>query len=339
MFDELSEACYNTNEALTPIAYVFAFAGLLVKAFGAGMGDLAGAFRQILMICVVAVLLNKFPEIIIGAQGLFGVELLEELDMDPLSIVEDYFESYTEIYKEPFTVDFSSPTSFFGSIDPTELINKYFEAIGSFIMFLFGIFAYILIVFAYLVQVLVLYIGLAAAPIFIGMLMWQSTKETGIKYITGLFGITLWPLGWGLGLIFLDAIVNNAEFAAFAVASPFIGVDVALILLLVGIVWVIVTVFYAPKLVSKAITAGTQIGTGMVGETIGMATATAGAAVTAAAAVGGAAAGAAATVATGGAAAPAAAAAIGAGGAAAAAGGAAAGGAISAAGGAARPDN
>lgn len=141
--------------------------------------------------------------------------------------------------------------------------------------------AYAGVLVAYCIQVAVLYIGLALAPLFLGMLLYEKTRDSGFKYFMGLFGILFWPLGWNLGFLVIDSIIwydfgsvtGGPMFDLFfhgAFGGTFQALNIVLAgvlglavsLLIFGLIWAILT--KAPGIISSAITSGAQMGTGLV---------------------------------------------------------------------------
>jgi hypothetical protein len=68
------------------------------------------------------------------------------------------------------------------------------EAILTGIFFFFGWIAGALVWWAYLLQTVILFIGYALSPIFIGFLAFQTLHEVGKRYFLNLVGVMMWPL-------------------------------------------------------------------------------------------------------------------------------------------------
>ncbi|MCP5551651.1 MAG: hypothetical protein H7A53_12245 [Akkermansiaceae bacterium] len=322
-YEELSDFAFDTYELLTPFAYVLAFAGLLLQAYKVGFGDLTGAFGLIMRIGIVAVALPFFPDVVFAAQEYFGYTLLNELDIDPIAIVTDAVTDSTDDFMASFTEGgLLDQLLYFLSLEV--IYDAIWNALSQTVFIIVGLVGWFCILLGFLVQIVGLYMGVALSPIFLGMFLFDNTREAGVKYLTGLFAMCLWPLGWALGLLVAKALItadllSDVPIGLEHTATSLDGV-VDLIVGLIALIWIVIVVFKAPKIISSAILTGSQIGAGLAQELLNTAT-------TAVTTVATTTIGAAATVATAGAAAPAAAAAIGAGAAAASTGVSAAGGA------------
>ena len=316
-YEDLADVCSRCSDALMLLAFVLAFAGLLMQVYkGMMQGDLSGIFKNILMTGIIAALIPYYAEFFLEAQVMLGQDLLESLGVDPISMMESFGTSFADA---PFDTD-DAPSIILGILDPLAWFEYFAQIIGAFIMAVMSIVMYICFWVGFQLQIMAVYLGSACAPIFMAMMLFEPTRDTAVKYHIGMFGILFWPLGWGLGMLFADAVMKTGiPLITFVLGPvsiiPFIGQIISIggyvILILIVIVWVLVVLFKAPMIVQKAVTTGAQIGMGLVSSTISTAAGVTNAAVQAGAGVATAVGGAAATVATGGAAAPAALGAIG----------------------------
>ncbi|MEN3940314.1 hypothetical protein WJU23_03395 [Prosthecobacter sp. SYSU 5D2] len=272
-YEDLADVCVRCSEVLQLIAFVIMFAGLLLQVYkGMIGGDLSGMFRQILVTGIIIAIMPYYPEWMLAAQSALSGDLLSALEVDPLSVLTNFGESFAEA---PFDTN-SAPDIILGIFDPLAWFEYFATAIGLFLMACIAIVMYALFWCGFQIQVIAIYLGSACAPIFLAMLVFEQTKDTGVKYHIGLISICFWPLGWGLGMLFTEAMMTSFGLAATIVlfitgpigAIPFVGwiiqVGAIIIFLLIIIVWLIVVLFAAPKIVSKAITTGANIGMGLV---------------------------------------------------------------------------
>ena len=277
-FRDITFACY---EALVPIALVLAFAGLLLQVYKGMMGgSLEGMMGQIIMTAVVATIMQFYGEWIFDTQEVIGRDLVEDLGMNPMGIIENFGNSFADIDieggGEPDFLDI------LGFIDPMAIIEYVAGIIASFIMIVVGVITYILIFLAYQVQLIALYMGCAASPIFMGMLLYDQTRETAIKYHIGMIAICFWPLGWALGLMFADGLLTAGTELIITIVTPAFAFSAALgllttviatvILIVIVAAWIMFTVFKAPKVVQAALVSGTQIGMAFAGAAAGAVT-------------------------------------------------------------------
>lgn len=273
-YEELADVCSQCSDVLQLIAFVLMFAGLLLQVYkGMIGGDLSGMFRHILVTGIIVSIMPFYAEWMLAAQSALGNDLLTALQVDPLSMLTKFGESFAEA---PFDTA-SAPDIILGIFDPLAWFNYFMQVIGLFLMACLSIVMYALFWCGFQVQIIAIYLGSACAPIFLGMLVFEQTKDTAVKYHIGLLSICFWPLGWGLGMLFTQAMATEGIGAATAIcalifgpiqAIPFIGwiIEAAaiIIILIIIIVWLIVVLFAAPKIVSKAITTGANIGMGLV---------------------------------------------------------------------------
>ena len=269
LYDRLSDMCKQVNDTLMVIVYVLAFAGLLLMVYRAIIGgDMAHVFRQLVLVALVAILMPKIPTWFLAGQELMGVTLLDQLNVDPMSFLDKFVDRITNNSIINFVTS-PSVDSVLGVIDPIDLFTSIVEVIASFIMLILAIIVWIILALAFQVQIFALYLGLAIMPLFMGMLLFDNTRETAFKYIVGMIAILCWPLGWGLGLIFADEFMDLAVgFFALCDLLGMLGFAVATVgevcMIAVVMAWIYVTVFKSPKIIHRAITSGAQIGMGLV---------------------------------------------------------------------------
>jgi hypothetical protein len=236
-------------------------------------GDLSGMFRHILVTGIVLAIMPFYTEGMLTAQQALGSDLLTSLEVDPLSVLENFGTSFADA---PMDTD-SAPDIILGIFDPLAWAQWAMQIIGLYLMVGVSIVMYVLFWLGFQVQIIAIYLGSAAAPIFLGMIVFEQTKDTAIKYHIGLLSVCFWPLGWGLGMLFAEAMLTSGIPQAAAVVAFILGpimlepttstivtIGATIIMLLIIIVWLFVTLFAAPKIVSKAITTGAQIGMGLI---------------------------------------------------------------------------
>ncbi|MEO8350128.1 MAG: hypothetical protein ABI680_00265 [Chthoniobacteraceae bacterium] len=157
-----------------------------------------------------------------------------------------------------------------------------FEALVSWALWLLGLLASVIVFYAFLVQKFVLYIGYALSPIFVGFIAVRGLQRVGLDYITGLVGVMLWPLGWGVASLMTNGLIDFMADQSFlqVVGGP-LGNQGYSLQGLIGLgalaIWLIFSTIAAPVLLQRAIARGTQVGSDLAS---GAAT-SAGAAVTA----------------------------------------------------------
>ncbi|MCW0220298.1 MAG: type IV secretion system protein [Prosthecobacter sp.] len=272
-YADLADVCSRCSDVLQVIAFTLMFAGLLLQVYkGMIGGDLSGMFRHILVTGIIISIMPFYAEWMLAAQSALGSDLLTALEVDPLSVLINFGESFAD---SPFETS-SAPEIIMGIFDPLAWLDWISQIIGMYFMVGISIIMYALFWCGFQIQVIAIYLGSAAAPIFLGMLVFEQTKDTAVKYHIGLLSICFWPLGWGLGMLFTEALMGQIGNAAVVCAFIFgpimmepitasvITTGGIIIMLLIIIVWLIVVLFAAPKVVSKAITTGANIGMGLI---------------------------------------------------------------------------
>jgi len=123
------------------------------------------------------------------------------------------------------------------------------------------LFATVLYFLAHLVTFFLTWAAIAVAPIFLGLLMTPvSDKAKG--FLLALFGMTLWPLGWGLSSLMTDALLPAAfdtgtspvQVEAFF-SNAFVDVK-RLLYALVASVWIVISTVFGPIIIQRLLSGG-----------------------------------------------------------------------------------
>lgn len=309
-YSDLADACSKCSDALMIIAFTLAFAGLLMQAYkGMMSGDLSGIMRHIIMTGLVASIIPYYAEWFLAGQTAMGDDLLKALGVDPVSMLESFGSSFGD---GPFEGG-DAPNIILDIIDPMAWFDYFCGIIGAFIMAIMAIVMYVFFWVGFQIQIIAIYLGSACAPIFMAMLLFEPTRDTAVKYHIGMVGLLFWPLGWGLGMLFANGVMTKGVELVAIILGPMTFVPIVnsvvedfaiIVIVLIVIVWMLVTLFVAPKIIQKAVTTGAQIGMGLVSAGISTGASVASAGIQAASGAAQMAGGAAITVASGGAAAP-----------------------------------
>lgn len=292
-YDDLQEISANIFEVLQLFTFTFAFLALLISAYKGMMGgSFEGAWSALLYTGIACTIMPFFPEWLIEeVRVALSDDLLEILEVDPLSLMETFGNSFGDL---DIDTDPSALTMLI--VDPLAIIDYIANIIAAFCMIFIGLVCYIIFFFAYQVQLMALYIGAAASPIFFGMFIFEQKRETAVTYFTGLISICLWPLGWGIGLLLADFLLQIGIDVIILLTStlllnPAWGVvieTIAIFCLVIAVAtWIMFVLFSSPKIIHKAVVSGSQIGLAFAGQAMNSAMAGAGAGVSAGAAVAG----------------------------------------------------
>ena len=270
-YEDLSDTCIEIFDVLQLFAFTFAFLGLLLIAYKGIMGgSLEGAFGQIVSMGVVFTIMPFFPEWLVeDVRVALSDDMLEALSLDPVGLFENFGESFGEM-----DINTDSSALFGLFVDPLAIIDYIANIVAAFCMIVIGLLCYVVFFFAYQVQIMALYVGAAASPIFFGMFLFDQTRETAFKYFTGLIAICFWPLGWGIGLLLADFLLQvgiditvlicaTLHLAGFGVVVEVIAIFVIVVAVAI---WIMFVLFKAPGLIHAAVTSGAQIGTAFAGQ-------------------------------------------------------------------------
>jgi hypothetical protein len=300
--------CEKIYWVLRIFTMALAFAGLLHAAYKVQMGgDLGGLGTQLVMTVLVAASLSLVPRWILDAQIALGPFLLAEIGVDVEKVMNDFLASLAE--NLAVSIGSMIAQMMLGFLFLGLLFLGFIAIIIIIIAFVIAIVVYVAVIVGFLCQIAAVYLGLSIMPIFLGMLLFDKTRETGFKYIIGMVGLLFWQLGWGMGFLCIDKTFGALNDSLRSVSSlgainfVFGGiVSASLSLVQALLMWSVLT--KAPKIISEAIVSGAQVGTAMISAGGSTMMGAASGAVSAGVAVGS-------MAATGGASAPASAAAIG----------------------------
>lgn len=270
-YEDLADICVDVHEILQLIAFTFAFAGLLLHAYkGMKGGSLEGIFGHILATGLTVYIMVKFPEWLVNdIRVALSDDLLEALDLDPIGLFERFGDSFGDT-----DIDTDASGLMGLIVDPLAIIDYIANIIAAFCMIFIGLLCYIIFFFAYQVQIFALYVGAAISPIFFGMFLFEDTRKTGVSYFIGLVGICFWPLGWGLGLMLADFLLQIGIDVIILLSATLVlgalGVaieTIAIFCLIIAVAtWIMFVLFKAPGLIQAAVVSGAQIGTAFAGQ-------------------------------------------------------------------------
>ena len=294
-YDNLADVCERCSNVLQIFAFVIILAALLVHVYrGMIGGDLSGIVKHIVVSGILVSIMPFYGPWMLSTQATLGNDLLQALQVDPLSMLINLGSSFAE---GPFDTG-SAPEMVLGIFDPLVWVEYYVNLVCAWFMAVISIIMYIGFWLGFQIQIIAIYLGSAAGSLFLAMLVFEQSRDTAVKYHIGMISICFWPLGWGLGMLFAQALADTgpdlvenilSPVAAIALIGTIITASGSSIILILVVLWMLVTLFVAPKVVSKAITTGAQIGMGIMSGGVSMAGAGVQAASGAAMAVGGAA--------------------------------------------------
>ena len=259
LFPELLEEAREFQASFSGVALVILYAGLILSAVrGTTGGDTASMLKAVASVGIITVAITFFPDWIDELNGAAHA-LLSELEADPST-------SHQEFAKLILGED---------SEEDIGLVDVLFSeegGIGKAILYA-GIFlvakiAWLIVWLAYALQHAVLVFAIALSPGFLAMFSLEGTRGVAAKFVLSLIGVVLWPVGWAVADIVTEGLLRlAAEDGIYVITGPdsiASGTQTLPFLLLLAI-WILVSTIMTPRLISKAIQEGSQLGVAMIG--------------------------------------------------------------------------
>ena len=268
-FDLLFPTFKSKVEELFQGLLVFAFLimviGLLLAAYRGTFGSLAEVVRTLIAIAVISVGLGFVDQWAFFLGNAVQDGVVAELGTDP----RDTHKRFGEILADPH--DESSDRSWYDFIFDAEAAVA--TAIGHAVIWMASKVAWWIVWWAYIIQKAMLYFGVSLLPLFLPMFLVNATRGIAIRYVLGLIGILLWPLGWAVANLMTDGLLSSAadkslfEFGGVAGKASF-GPQM-IFFMVVASLWLVFSTIAAPVILARAVTTGSQVGAALLGGFMG----------------------------------------------------------------------
>jgi hypothetical protein len=283
LFPNFANQCAALNRVLLPVAFVLIVIGM-VSSTVTGQRSPGAYLRTFGRTFVLLAVLSQLTTWGNQISSVVDTTVKTTLQADPTKVFEQY--------KKTLQVQEGSSTddSWWSKLFDGKAI---FEAVISSVLYGLGLFASIIVFYAYLVQKFILYLGYALSPIFIGFLAVRTLQSIGTSFLLSLTGVMLWPLGWGAASIMTQGLLDFMSDQSFLASGVIGGAAGYTLQNLIGVavlgVWLIFSTIAAPVILQKAIATGAQVGAALVAgaATAGVAAATSGASTAASLGAGG----------------------------------------------------
>ena len=193
--------------------------------------------------------------------------VIDELGTDP----RETHTRFGEIIANP--QDESEDGSWYDFIFDTEAAVA--TALGRFLVYITAKISWLIVWWAYVIQKGFLYFGVALLPLFLPMFLLNATRGIAIRYVLGIIGILLWPLGWAVANLMTEGLLDNAadrtlfEFSGVLGQASF-GPQM-IIFTIVASLWLVFSTLAAPVILGRVVTTGSQIGAALLGGFMGAA--------------------------------------------------------------------
>jgi hypothetical protein len=236
-YGDTAKTIYN---ALSPLAYLGAFAILVKESLALAQGHGAAYMLTVVRVAVAAMLLLNLHTMLDGTQNVFYTVAQQVSSVSSSDILNRY-QTYMNASNGPKPGGISL-------LDFASLENIGYAIIKWGIWCLGFFFGWVTWVMS-LLQKFLLVLEYSLAPIFIMFWLWEGTRDIGIKYFLRLTGLCLWPIGWMVGNIvthfLLSKLPTKVEDAQWLSQSLWIFVICG------G--WMVINALMWPAMISRAL--------------------------------------------------------------------------------------
>lgn len=248
--------------ALLPLASVLLIAGFWPAIVAAG--STRDLLLTIARFATIVGLIAKFDLVADMAQDYVEDLVVHKLNAAPAAAADRYLKLVNNEKKGEeqkwFYERLLSPATSVG------------EAMLACILWLFSMLAGCVQALAYVFQKLALQVSYGLAPLFLALLSISSVRSIGVRYLLGIAGIILWPLGWAVASLVTDGLLgllNDATSVTpemLQLVGP-VQHSLAIFTALIGL-WILFSTVIAPLVIQRAITTGAQASTGLVSASV-----------------------------------------------------------------------
>src|SRR6266545_1688176 len=250
IFPRFTDSCVQLKQLLTPIAYLLLVGGL-ISATVTGQRSANALMRSFGRIIVLIVLLTFLVPWGNTVTSVVDSTVKSVLKVDPTKVYDDY-QNALEMQKST-----ENNRSWWEKV--FEFRATLFESLISALLWLLGWIASAVVFYAYIIQKVILFMGYALAPIFVGFLAFGSLYGIGRRYFLQLVGVMIWPLGWGVAGIVTQGLIDFMTDRSF-LHTPVPGYDAYTFQNFIGVallgVWIIFSTIAAPVIIQRSISDG-----------------------------------------------------------------------------------
>lgn len=261
IFPTFLSKCGALHDLLQNVAFVLFIVGVMIYV---AHGFRARSFLRLLVrLLVLTALLVFLPKWGNGLQALLESTILSGLGVDPAAVHDQYL-SLLELKRgEPGENSWISLWTHTAEFAVEKLIWAFLWLLGLLISYVLW--------WAYLLQKILLHMGYAISPLMIGFMAIHPLRHLGTRFLTNLFGILLWPLGWAIAALVTQGILDFMSDPALRFIDPTSALYALQNTVGVAVLafWVAFSTFASPWAIQRMVTYGTT-----AGELIGAATQT-----------------------------------------------------------------
>ncbi len=266
IFPNFVNQAVQLKQILMPVAFVMITGGMISSII---TGDKSGnAYTRIIARTLVLIMVLTF--LVTWGNTLTTIvdsTVKNVLHVDPTQIFNQY-RAALDMQKSSDTT-----TSWWEKV--FSIRATIFESLISAFLWCLSWVASAIVFFAYIVQKIILYMGYALAPIFIGFFAFRSLYDTARRYFLNLVGVMLWPLGWGIAGLVTQGLIDFMTDRSFLHTSvvmvgyvPVTGSDAYNFQNFIGAallgIWLIFSTIAAPVIIAKSIAYGSLAGSQLI---------------------------------------------------------------------------
>ena len=244
--------CAELHDLLQTVAFVLFIVGLIT--YVAHGFRLRSFFRFLIRLLILTALLVFLPSWGNSLQSLLQTSILSGLGVDPTSVHDQYL-SLLELKRgEPGENSWLSLWTHAAEFAVEKLIWA--------VLWLLSYLVSYILWWAYVLQKVLLHMGYALSPLMIGFMAIHPLRHLGTRFLTNLFGVLLWPLGWAIAALVTQGILDFMSDPSFKFVDP-----TAVLFTLqntVGVAvlafWVAFSTFAAPWAIQRMVATGATAG-------------------------------------------------------------------------------
>ena len=265
-FPELVSRSRELYATFSILASVLVFAGLLFATMNGSFGDLSKTVRGLVTAALVVVMISIFPKVTDLCQDIAYL-LVTKIGADP----SESHQKFANMIAGPEMAD-GAEVGFWDVLWSSE--GGIGKAILYAVVLFLGKMAYAIMWLAFLIQNLVVLLGVAIAPVFWAMLTLESTRSIAGRYFLTLIAAISWPVGWAIADIVTTGLLRmaagNNVYQAAGDSTIAAGTEFFFFIVVLSI-WILTSTIAAPYAINKLLVHGAQIG-GSLLQSVGMAT-------------------------------------------------------------------
>lgn len=261
LFPTFIRKCVELRTLLQPVAFVLFIVGTMLLA--SRRFSARALMSHLVRIVVLVALLGMLPQWGNTLQALLQDSILQGLGVDPRQVHDQY--NALVVAKR----DLGTGTAWWDLIG--NLTGFSVEILISWLLWVVGLFASLLLYWAYILQKVILFVGYALSPIMIGLMAIPGLRSVGDRYLLNLTGVILWPLGWAISALITQGILDYMTDPSVKFLEPTAtGYQLqTLVGLAVLAFWVAFSTVASPLIIQRIFTTGALVGGELLSQAAG----------------------------------------------------------------------